>query len=86
MELAESMMSSAESRNRTLEMIRREGEGIIVVNDGTLRRRQQEGENGPSGDDEITEFPTWEACARVVSKERRDFYEFVVSLRSPRFR
>ncbi|KAG0152567.1 hypothetical protein CROQUDRAFT_85688 [Cronartium quercuum f. sp. fusiforme G11] len=24
------------------------------------------------------EFPTWEACERVISKERADYYEFIV--------
>jgi hypothetical protein len=30
------------------------------------------------------EVPAWEACGRVVRKERQDYFEFVVSSRSHR--
>jgi len=28
---------------------------------------------------DANEVPAWEACGKVVKKEQRDFYEFVVS-------
>lgn len=36
---------------------------------------------GTGQEDPIQSFPTWEACERVVKKERADFFEFIV--RSP---
>jgi hypothetical protein len=55
------------------------------------RRRRRRRTVGMSGKEsaverrQLQEIYTWEACTRVVTKERADFFEFVVSFYRPRF-
>jgi hypothetical protein len=37
-----------------------------------------EGEWEGAGERVVAEYPTWQPCARVVAKERADYWEFVV--------
>ena len=47
-----------------------------TTSSSTMSSRQSGGRSPQSGS--IGEIPTWQSCGRIVSKERSDYFEFIL--------